>query len=65
LFIVDVQRANPEFIKTPEIPKTAIKLKIYLRFMTIHEPGDPEVAGPMGPDLDEAADESEGEVAEQ
>jgi hypothetical protein len=54
--IVDVQGANPELIKNPEIPKTGTKLKIYLRFMAIHEPGDPEVPGPMGPDLDEAAD---------
>jgi hypothetical protein len=64
LFIVEVQGANPQFIGNPERPKTATKLKIYLRFVAIHETGDPEWTGPMVPSLDEEADESEEEIAE-
>jgi transposase len=42
LFVVEVQAAHPEFIGNPEIPKTATKLKIYLKFLAIHDAGDAE-----------------------
>jgi hypothetical protein len=45
-FIAEVQGANPQFIGNPEVPKTATKLKIYLRFVAIHETGTSKEQSP-------------------
>jgi hypothetical protein len=45
--------------------RSCIHTKANCEGMAIHGPGDPEMPGPMGPDLDEAADEREEEVVEE
>jgi transposase len=61
LFVVEVQAAYPEFIGNPETPKTATKLKIYLKFLAIHDAGDGEEDEDSIPPPPEFDDEEEEE----
>jgi hypothetical protein len=64
LFVVEVQGASPEFMPQSEIPKTAAKLKMCLRFHAIHDPADPDESDALPAPFEEDDDDSEEEKPE-